>query len=167
MAKLSPMMEQYFEIKEQYQDCILFFRLGDFYEMSYDDALLTSKELELTLTGKNCGQDERAPMCGVPYHSAEPYIHRLVEKGYKVAVYEALHTAGGVLVYGIPEFRLPKTKVVKKEIENVESLGVKIEKDVVIGKSVTIDSLMKDGKQFSTGHVYKIERINGGVILND
>ena len=82
------MMQQYFDIKEQYRDAILFFRLGDFYEMFYDDALTTSKELELTLTGKNCGQEERAPMCGVPYHSAEPYIHRLVEKGYKVAICE-------------------------------------------------------------------------------
>ena len=88
MAKLSPMMEQYFEIKEQYKDCILFFRLGDFYEMFYEDAITTSKELELTLTGKNCGQEERAPMCGVPFHSAEPYIHKLVEKGYKVAICE-------------------------------------------------------------------------------
>ena len=88
MAKLSPMMEQYFMIKEQYQDCILFFRLGDFYEMFYDDALVCTRELDLTLTGKNCGQEERAPMCGVPFHSAEPYIHKLVEKGYKVAICE-------------------------------------------------------------------------------
>ena len=71
--KLSPMMEQYMAIKADYQDCILFFRLGDFYEMFYDDALLASKELELTLTGKNCGQEERAPMCGVPFHSRELY----------------------------------------------------------------------------------------------
>ena len=90
MAKLSPMMEQYFDIKKQYPGCILFFRLGDFYEMFYDDALTVSKELELTLTGKNCGQEERAPMCGVPFHSAEPYIHRLVEKGYKVAICEQI-----------------------------------------------------------------------------
>ncbi len=84
------MMQQYFDIKEQYRDAILFFRLGDFYEMFYDDALTVSKELELTLTGKNCGQEERAPMCGVPFHSAEPYIHRLVEKGYKVAICEQI-----------------------------------------------------------------------------
>ena len=82
--KLSPMMEQYMAIKADYQDCILFFRLGDFYEMFYDDALLASKELELTLTGKNCGQEERAPMCGVPFHSAESYIAKLVEKGLPV-----------------------------------------------------------------------------------
>ena len=88
MAKLSPMMEQYVQTKEQYKDCILFYRLGDFYEMFFEDALLASKELELTLTGKDCGMDERAPMCGIPYHAADIYINRLVEKGYKVAIGE-------------------------------------------------------------------------------
>lgn len=86
--KISPMMQQYLDIKEQYKDCILFFRLGDFYEMFFDDAKLASKELELTLTGKSCGQEERAPMCGVPFHAAESYIAKLVEKGYKVAICE-------------------------------------------------------------------------------
>ena len=88
MAELSPMMKQYFKIKEQNKDSILFFRLGDFYEMFYDDAKLASKELELTLTGRDCGQAERAPMCGVPIHSCEGYIARLVAKGYKVAICE-------------------------------------------------------------------------------
>ena len=88
MAELSPMMKQYFKIKEENKDSILFFRLGDFYEMFFDDAKLASKELELTLTGRDCGQEERAPMCGVPFHSAESYIARLVEKGYKVAICE-------------------------------------------------------------------------------
>ena len=88
MAKLSPMMQQYFEIKERYKDTILFFRLGDFYEMFYEDAITCSKELELTLTGKDCGQEERAPMCGVPYHAASQYIDKLLEKGYKIAVCE-------------------------------------------------------------------------------
>ncbi len=88
MAELSPMMKQYFSIKEQNKDSILFFRLGDFYEMFYDDAILASKELELTLTGRDCGQEERAPMCGVPFHSCEAYIARLVAKGYKVAICE-------------------------------------------------------------------------------
>ena len=86
--KLSPMMQQYLDIKEQYKDCILFFRLGDFYEMFFEDAKLASKELELTLTGKSCGQEERAPMCGVPFHAADSYIAKLVEKGYKVAICE-------------------------------------------------------------------------------
>ncbi|MEG0918499.1 MAG: DNA mismatch repair protein MutS [Anaerovoracaceae bacterium] len=87
---LSPMMQQYMGIKEQHKDAILFFRLGDFYEMFFDDAIVSSRELELTLTGKNCGLEERAPMCGVPFHSAETYIARLVEKGYKVAICEQM-----------------------------------------------------------------------------
>ena len=88
MAELTPMMKQYFEIKEKCRDYILFYRLGDFYEMFYDDARLVSRELELTLTGRDCGQEERAPMCGVPYHASEGYIGRLVRKGYKVAICE-------------------------------------------------------------------------------
>ena len=84
------MMQQYLNIKEQNKDCILFFRLGDFYEMFFDDAKIGSKELELTLTGKNCGLEERAPMCGVPFHSADTYIAKLIEKGYKVAVCEQM-----------------------------------------------------------------------------
>lgn len=88
VGKLSPMMEQYMATKEQYKDCILFYRLGDFYEMFFDDALTASKELEITLTGKDCGLEERAPMCGVPYHAADIYINRLIEKGYKVAIGE-------------------------------------------------------------------------------
>ena len=88
MAELSPMMKQYFEIKEKNKDCILFYRLGDFYEMFYEDAILASRELELTLTGRDCGQEERAPMCGVPFHSCEGYIAKLVSKGYKVAICE-------------------------------------------------------------------------------
>ncbi|MDO4485813.1 MAG: DNA mismatch repair protein MutS [Bacillota bacterium] len=87
-SKLSPMMKQYMDIKAEYHDCILFFRLGDFYEMFFDDAVLASRELELTLTGKNCGMEERAPMCGVPFHSADTYISRLINKGYKVAICE-------------------------------------------------------------------------------
>ena len=85
---LTPMMQQYMETKKQYSDCILFYRLGDFYEMIFDDAITASKELEITLTGKNCGLEERAPMCGVPYHSVDSYLNRLVEKGYKVAICE-------------------------------------------------------------------------------
>ncbi len=88
MPELSPMMNQYMEIKEQNEDCILFFRLGDFYEMFFDDAKTASEELELTLTGRDCGLSERAPMCGVPYHSCEGYIARLVDRGYKVAICE-------------------------------------------------------------------------------
>ncbi len=88
MAALTPMMQQYFDIKNQYKDCILFFRLGDFYEMFFKDAEVASKELEITLTGRDCGMDERAPMCGVPFHSAESYIAKLINKGFKVAICE-------------------------------------------------------------------------------
>lgn len=88
MSKLSPGMQQYVDIKEQYKDCIVFYRLGDFYEFFFEDALITSKELELTLTAKSCGLEEKAPMCGVPYHAADSYIQRMVEKGYKVAICE-------------------------------------------------------------------------------
>lgn len=90
MAELTPMMQQYLETKKQYPDCILFYRLGDFYEMFFDDALTASKELEITLTGKNCGLEERAPMCGVPYHAVEGYLDKLVSKGYKVAICEQM-----------------------------------------------------------------------------
>ena len=88
MAEFTPMMQQYFKIKENYKDAILFYRLGDFYEMFFEDAKTASRELELVLTGRDCGQEERAPMCGVPFHAAETYIARLVAKGYKVAVCE-------------------------------------------------------------------------------
>lgn len=87
---LSPMMKQYFDIKEQYKDCLLMYRLGDFYELFFDDALITSRELELTLTGRNCGLKERAPMCGVPFHAANSYIAKLVAKGFKVAICEQI-----------------------------------------------------------------------------
>ncbi|MFA5342261.1 MAG: DNA mismatch repair protein MutS, partial [Clostridia bacterium] len=90
MENLTPMMKQYLKTKEQYNDCILMFRLGDFYEMFFEDALTASRELEITLTGRNCGMDDRAPMCGVPYHSIDPYIAKLIKKGYKVAVCEQL-----------------------------------------------------------------------------
>ena len=90
MAGLSPMMTQYVETKKQYPDCILFYRLGDFYEMFFEDALTASKELEITLTGKECGLEERAPMCGVPYHAVDSYLYKLVKKGYKVAIAEQM-----------------------------------------------------------------------------
>ena len=88
--KLTPMMEQYITTKEKYKDCILFYRLGDFYEMFFDDAEVASKELELVLTGRDCGLENKAPMCGIPYHAANTYIGRLVSKGYKVAICEQL-----------------------------------------------------------------------------
>ena len=90
MATLSPMMQQYMRLKEQNPDTLLFFRVGDFYEMFFEDAITTSRELELTLTGKECGLEERAPMCGVPHHAIDTYVSRLVEKGYRVAIGEQL-----------------------------------------------------------------------------
>ena len=90
IEKLSPMMKQYMKIKEQYKDTLIFYRLGDFYELFFNDAILASKELEITLTGRDCGLEERAPMCGVPYHSAQSYITRLIKKGYKVAICEQM-----------------------------------------------------------------------------
>ncbi len=110
--KLSPMMSRYLKTKEEYQDCILFYRLGDFYEMFFDDAITASRELELTLTGKNCGMEERAPMCGVPFHSANIYIQKLIAKGYKVAVCEQLEDpkqAKGLVDRGVIRVITPGT----------------------------------------------------------
>lgn len=114
MAELSPMMKQYLEIKSQNEDSILFFRVGDFYEMFYDDAKTASEELDLVLTGKDCGKEERAPMCGVPYHSCEAYIARLVEKGYKVAICEQTEnpaTAKGLVKRDIIRVVTPGTVI--------------------------------------------------------
>ena len=88
LSEYTPMMQHYLKTKEEYRDCILFYRLGDFYEMFFEDAKTVSKELELTLTGKSCGAEERAPMCGIPYHAVEGYLNRLIKKGYKVAICE-------------------------------------------------------------------------------
>ena len=114
MAKLSPMMEQYFEIKKNYEDTLLFFRLGDFYEMFFEDAKVASKELELVLTGRDCGQEERAPMCGVPFHSADSYIAKLVSRGYKVAICEQVEdpaTAKGIVKRDVVRIVTPGTVI--------------------------------------------------------
>ena len=92
-TKLSPMMAHYIELKDNYPDTIIFYRLGDFYEMFFEDAELISHELELTLTGRNAGLEERVPMCGIPYHAAEIYIDKIIKKGYKVAICEQLEDA--------------------------------------------------------------------------
>lgn len=113
-AEFSPMMQEYLKTKEEYQDCILFYRLGDFYEMFFDDAIKASKELELTLTGKLCGQEERAPMCGVPFHAANTYIAKLIEKGYKVAICEQLEDpkqAKGIVKRGVIRVVTPGTVI--------------------------------------------------------
>ena len=118
--KCSPMMQKYLETKEQYEDCVLFYRLGDFYEMFFDDAIRVSRELELTLTGKDCGLEERAPMCGIPYHAAESYIARLISKGYKVAICEQLSdpkTTKGIVERGVIKVVTPGTIVESNMLE--------------------------------------------------
>lgn len=144
MAELSPMMKQYFEIKNQHKDHILFFRLGDFYEMFYDDAILASKELELTLTGRDCGQEERAPMCGVPFHSCEGYIARLISKGYKVAICE--QTEDPALAKGL----------VSREVIRVITPGTVIE-----------SSMLDDDKNNYIASIYIGDNGAAGICFSD
>lgn len=121
MSKLTPMMQQYMKIKEENKDCILFYRLGDFYEMFFEDALTASKELEITLTGKNCGLEERAPMCGVPYHAADSYLNKLVEKGYKVGICEQVEDpsqAKGIVKREIVRIVTPGTNISQQSLED-------------------------------------------------
>ncbi|MBO5478821.1 MAG: DNA mismatch repair protein MutS [Clostridia bacterium] len=150
MAEFSPMMQHYLQTKEQYKDCILFYRLGDFYEMFFDDAITASRELELTLTGKDCGQEERAPMCGIPFHAAEIYTARLISKGYKVAICEQLED--------------PKQAkgIVKRDVIRVVTPGTVIESNLLDEKKNNyIMSVYKKGIFFgasvcdiSTGEFY-------------
>ena len=137
MAEFSPMMQHYLDTKEQYKDCILFYRLGDFYEMFFDDAITASRELELTLTGKDCGQEERAPMCGIPFHAAEIYISRLIGKGYKVAICEQLED--------------PKQAkgIVKRDVIRVVTPGTVIESNMLDEKKNNyIMAIYKNGLYF-------------------
>ena len=123
-SDFSPMMQEYLKTKEQYQDCILFYRLGDFYEMFFDDAIKASKELELTLTGKLCGQEERAPMCGIPYHAADVYIAKLIERGYKVAICEQLEDpkkAKGIVKRGVIRIVTPGTVIESNLLDEKEN----------------------------------------------
>ena len=117
---LTPMMRQYVELKEKYSDCLLFFRLGDFYEMFFEDAKTASKELELVLTGRDCGLAERAPMCGVPYHSVDVYINKLIDKGYKVAICEQLEDpalAKGLVTRDVIRIITPGTVIEERMLE--------------------------------------------------
>ena len=137
MAEYSPMMQHYLDTKKDYKESILFYRLGDFYEMFFDDAILASRELELTLTGKECGQEERAPMCGVPFHAAENYIARLISKGYKVAICEQMED--------------PKQAkgIVKREVIRVVTPGTVIESNLLDEKKNNyIMSVYKSGIYF-------------------
>ncbi|MCI8405367.1 MAG: DNA mismatch repair protein MutS [Clostridia bacterium] len=154
--QMTPMMQQYLETKEEYPDCILFYRLGDFYEMFFDDAIKVSKELEITLTGKNCGLKERAPMCGVPFHSASVYIAKLIEKGYKVAICEQ-----------VEDPKLAKG-IVKREVIRVVTPGTVIDEDLLDDKTNNyLAVIYGSGDNFgfavsdvSTGEIY-ITEING------
>ena len=165
MAEFSPMMKHYLEVKEQYNDCIIFYRLGDFYEMFFEDAKIASRELEITLTGRDCGQEERAPMCGVPFHAAESYIARLIEKGYKVAICEQLEDA-------------KETKgMVKRDVIRVVTPGTVIESNMLDEKKNNyIMSIYKKGIYFgiavcdvTTGTFLatKIEASNNFALLLD
>jgi DNA mismatch repair protein MutS len=143
ISKLSPMMQKYLETKAEYPDCILFYRLGDFYEMFFDDAEQVSKELELTLTGKQCGLEERAPMCGIPYHAVDSYLPRLVSKGYKVAICEQ-----------VEDPKLAKG-LVKREV-------IKI---VTPGTNTNVQSLDSDKNNYCLGVYYSENKI--GVAISD
>lgn len=153
MSKLTPMMQQYMQIKEQYKDALLFFRLGDFYEMFFDDAIIASKELEITLTGRDCGLPERAPMCGVPYHSAEGYIAKLIEKGYKVAICEQIQDPSEA------------KGIVERDVVRVITPGTLLESSMLDEKTNNyILSFIKGGENFglswadiSTGEFYVCE----------
>lgn len=150
MAKYTPMMEQYLQIKNEYKYCLLFFRLGDFYELFFDDALIASRELEITLTGKDCGAEERAPMCGVPFHSADGYIAKLVEKGYKVAICEQTEDP-------------KKTKtLVKREVIRVITPGTVLDTNILDeGKNNYIMSLLSD----KTGYAISVADVSTGEFL--
>ncbi|MCL2859640.1 MAG: DNA mismatch repair protein MutS [Oscillospiraceae bacterium] len=134
---MTPMMQQYLETKKNYKDCILFYRLGDFYEMFFEDALTASRELEITLTGKDCGEKERAPMCGVPFHSAESYISKLIDKGYKVAICEQMEDAS--IAKGL----------VKREVVRIVTPGTVMETNMLDEKKNNyIMSIFKKGTYF-------------------
>lgn len=153
MEELTPMMKQYMEVKNQYKDCLLLYRLGDFYELFFDDAIIASRELEITLTGKDCGLKERAPMCGVPYHAVQNYVAKLIEKGYKVAIGEQLEDPA--LAKGI----------VKRDVIRVITPGTVIESNILDEKKNNyLASIFRSGANFgiaysdvSTGEFYTTE----------
>ena len=155
MAKYTPMMEQYLGIKEQYKDCILLYRLGDFYEMFFEDALTASKVLEIALTGRDCGQEERAPMCGVPFHAVDNYISRLIENGYKVAICEQLEDPSAA------------KGIVKRDVVRVITPGTIIDQNMLDEKSNNYLACIYIDKGFglsyvdiSTGDLYVTENIS-------
>ena len=160
--KLSPMMQRYLETKREYSDCILFYRLGDFYEMFFDDAKTASRELELTLTGKNCGLAERAPMCGVPFHSANMYIEKLVAKGYKVAICEQLEDpkdAKGLVDRGVIRVITAGTRTFENMLDDKKNNYF-----VTVCKKDSTALVFCD---ISTGEVFACENLKSGAVLNE
>lgn len=160
VAKLSPMMEQYVATKEKYKDCILFYRLGDFYEMFFDDAILASKELEITLTGKDCGMEERAPMCGIPFHAADTYINQLVKKGYKVAIGEQVEDpklAKGLVKREVIRIVTPGTNLSSESLE--ESKNNYLMSISYVGKNYGISVTDLSTGVFKTCQIQQAEKV--------
>lgn len=177
-SKISPMMRQYLEVKDKYDGCILFFRLGDFYEMFFDDAITVSKALELTLTGRDCGLEERAPMCGVPYHAADMYIKRLIDLGFKVAVCEQLTDPAetkGIVVRDVIRVVTPGTLTDSSMLEDGENNYIcsvfydESEKTCAVASAdiSTGDALicMFDGKDLEAGVINELSRCNPAEII--
>lgn len=163
MAEYSPMMQHYLKTKEEYKDCILFYRLGDFYEMFFDDALVVSKELELTLTGKDCGQEERAPMCGIPYHAAEGYLNRLVANGHKVAICEQVEDpkqAKGIVKREVIQIVTPGTNLNTQALD--ESKNNYLMSIVYLGGNIGVSIA-----DFSTGDYYVTELKSGSELIDE
>ncbi|MDD2217651.1 MAG: DNA mismatch repair protein MutS, partial [Eubacteriales bacterium] len=167
---LSHMMQQYMEIKEKHKDCILFFRLGDFYEMFFDDAIIAVKELKLTLTGKSCGLEQRAPMCGVPFHSADTYIAALVAKRYKVAICEQVEDpaqAKGIVKREVVQIITPGTVLngpgLDEKENNYLACVFASDKsialsycDISTGELYSVDFTFKRGKEILFNELAKI-----------
>ena len=136
LQKFTPMMQQYLQIKKDYTDVIVFFRLGDFYEMFFDDAVVASRELEIQLTGKDCGQKTRVPMCGIPFHAYEVYATKLVEKGYKIAIVEQVEDAKA-------------TKgIVKRDVVKILTPGTCVLGNLENKENNYIASIKEEGKHF-------------------
>ncbi|MDO5381839.1 MAG: DNA mismatch repair protein MutS [Eubacteriales bacterium] len=163
MAEFSPMMQHYLSTKEEYKDCILFYRLGDFYEMFFDDAVVVSKELELTLTGKDCGQEERAPMCGVPFHAADTYINKLVSNGHKVAICEQVEDpkkAKGIVKREVIKVVTPGTNLSTMSLD--ESKNNYMMSIVYLG-----DNLGVSIADYSTGDFFVTELDTGNELIDE
>lgn len=163
MAEYSPMMQHYLKTKEEYKDCILFYRLGDFYEMFFDDALVVSKELELTLTGKDCGQAERAPMCGIPFHAAETYLNRLVANGHKVAICEQVEDPKqdkGIVKREVIRIVTPGTNLNTQALD--ETKNNYLMSIVYLGEKIGVSIA-----DFSTGDYFVTELSSGSELIDE